>query len=421
MKNLKSKGYAYLLPAVLGATLLLSGCWGEKTLDFRNAEIVHGKIYSNGANSPFSGRVTNMERFKISNLFEGTYPIGETLSTLINANSYSLGDLCDVSVKAGVLQGKGLCKAAKGDHVISEFSFENNVLQGHFKISSGTSEYVIAEANFSNGRLDGKMDLFNPGNGKLIYRTKWKEGKQNGETVQYTLDGKQLIYKVKLIDGKKDGIEETYSPTSNKLIAKVNMVNGIIVGSEKHWSNDGSVLLIDRNWVDGKATGFSKQFDATGAKLLVDLTWKDGKATGFETVGDTGGAAYNEYHLKDGLFDGVHKGYAFTRDAKPSGTFLYIVNNYKEGKLNGKSQEFGEDGKISSETYYSEGVEIPLPPSHVAGLDTQVNTTTLNSGSCVDSWTAAHRKEVGEDAMITADQINEWEHWCRQGKLPKAH
>ncbi|WP_225869762.1 hypothetical protein [Glaciimonas sp. PCH181] len=145
---------------MVGAALVLAGC-GKKVLDFRNAEIANGKIFSSGANSPFSGQVTNIDIFKIPNLNNGASPILKTLNSLIGASLYSdeyitLGDLCDVNVKDGILQGKGLCKAVKGDNVISEFSFENGVLQNHFKMFSKTSEFVIAEADFDSGRLDEK-------------------------------------------------------------------------------------------------------------------------------------------------------------------------------------------------------------------------------------------------------------------------
>lgn len=416
MIKYKPKGHAYLLPTVLGATLLLSGCWG-KTLDFRNAEVVNGKIFSNGANSPFSGRVTNMPRFRT--LDEGALPIEQALKGLITLDYNFLGNLCDVTVKDGTLQGKGVCRPVRSDQVTSEFSVDNGVLQSGFKVFSSTSGEVIAEANFDNGRLDGKMLLSNPDSGKLIYKTKLKQGKQDGDAIRYTLDGQYPLYKGSFVDGKRDGVEEFYHPTTHKLIAKITWENDVKNGSEKEWSNDGSALLIDLNWTDGKAAGFQKQFDATGAKLLVDLTFKDGKATGFQTVGDTGenSTGYNEYHVKDGLYDGVHKAYDFRRNTRPSGMFLYKVDNFKEGILDGKSQTFGEDGTIVSESNYRDGIEIPLPTQRVPELNNQANISNIEI--CVDSWTAAYRKEVGQDAWIKADQLDEWKNWCKEGKIPQ--
>lgn len=446
MINYKPKGNAYLLPTVLGAALLLSGCWG-KTLDFRNAEIVHGKIYTSGANSPFSGRVTNIDLFKIPNLNNGASPIVNTLNPLIGASPYasdkdvSLGDLCDVSVKDGVLQGKGLCKT--GDNVMSEFSFENGVLQNHLKMSNKTSEYVIAEADFDNGLLDGKMALSNPDNGKLIYRTKWKEGKQDGDVIRYTLDGKYPLYKGSLVGGKRDGVEEIYHATTHKLINELHWDNGIRSGSEKRWSDDGSVLLADLNWLfDSKESGFEKEMDATGAKLLVDLTWQSGKATGFKTVvhADSGIVSYyDEYHIKDDLFDGAHKRYERGYLDDKNIIFLSEVSNFKKGKLDGHYQKllsngtawnegnykddlkdglyqwFDSNGKIQDERTYKDGVEIMVPIP--AGPD-------VNYEKCIKNWVVARRIESGRDmslASISESEFIEFKTLCEQGKTPTSH
>ncbi|NPC58473.1 hypothetical protein [Caenimonas soli] len=55
-------------------------------------------------------------------------------------------------------------------------------------------------------------------------------------------------------------------------------------------------------------------------------------------------------------------------------------------------------------------------PQHV-GVEI-VNLRALNVDACVAKYTAAHRKQVGEEALIRADQIEEWATWCRQGKQP---
>jgi hypothetical protein len=45
------------LTVVTLSAVVLAGCFG-KTLDFRNAEISNGKLYQEGANEPFSGKVS---------------------------------------------------------------------------------------------------------------------------------------------------------------------------------------------------------------------------------------------------------------------------------------------------------------------------------------------------------------------------
>lgn len=42
--------------------------------------------------------------------------------------------------------------------------------------------------------------------------------------------------------------------------------------------------------------------------------------------------------------------------------------------------------------------------------------------ACVDKWMNAYRQEPGmEDAIVTIDQIQEWEIWCKHGKVPTSH
>ena len=37
--------------------------------------------------------------------------------------------------------------------------------------------------------------------------------------------------------------------------------------------------------------------------------------------------------------------------------------------------------------------------------------------ACVYKWTKAYRKEKGDkEALVNADQLSEWEQWCKEGK-----
>jgi len=38
--------------------------------------------------------------------------------------------------------------------------------------------------------------------------------------------------------------------------------------------------------------------------------------------------------------------------------------------------------------------------------------------ACSSKWVDAFHKENGEDAMITSDQMDEWDQWCAKGKHP---
>ena len=177
--------------------------------------------------------------------------------------------------------------------------------------------------------------------------------------VQHTIEWKNNV---------QDGVERIYNPATNKLIGEIHVVKGQKEGSEKRWNADGSALLIDLNWANGKATGFQKQYSAAGDKLLTDLVFKDGNATGFQTVGNLS-SQYEEFHWIDGRYDGVHKVYSM--DGTTGKMFLWKMDNYKQGKLDGIAQTFDESGKSdpSLQKAYKDGVEIKVDSAGPSSTD----------------------------------------------------
>lgn len=77
----------------------------------------------------------------------------------------------------------------------------------------------------------------------------------------------------------------------------------------------------------------------------------------------------------------------------------------------------GEDGRIVA---YLKGtgpevngkVATPLKNSSGGSVD------QVGMDNCVDQWSDAFHKQNGEDAMIMADVLDEWEIWCKAGKHP---
>lgn len=183
---------------------------------------------------------------------------------------------------------------------------------------------------------NGLEKILDPATGNLQHTIEWKNGVQDGE-------------------------EKLFNPATGKVIAQANFTKGQKTGSQKVWSSDGSTQLIDLTWEDGKATGYEKQYDASGTTLLTDLTWKDGKASGVQTTGNLQ-ATFDEYHLKDGVYDGIHKSYVAGDGANNYKPFLAKTENFKDGKLNGLTQEFSETGDVTAERYYKDGVEISTNP-----------------------------------------------------------
>lgn len=280
----------------LGVAILLSGC--GKVLDFRNSEISNNKIYSNGENSPFTGKITNIPLNKIPAGKIGQ--IIKILSTVTKDKSYSElllvnslagmmgkgdgGIVCDAPVDQGVLDGDVICKLASKEIPLFRIPYKKGGIDGKLIIYDlNKKENILTEASFSNGDLDGASTIYSPKTGKTIHRAAWKNGKANG-------------------------LEEMFDESTGNLIFKGNIVNGQFDGEAVEYSNDG--------------------------KLIKKTMWKDG---------------------------------VIQQDAIQSPT-----------------------------------------------------TNNANPKNCVDLWGDAYRREHGDDAMVTADQVGEWETWCKEGKNPNS-
>jgi antitoxin component YwqK of YwqJK toxin-antitoxin module len=262
------------------------------------------------------------------------------------------------------------------------------------------------------GKTEVKVAVTEVNNGFMDLLSKERPIKNGIEEI-FDSTTKNLQYKITWKNGIQDGVTETYNPINNKLIAQVSLVNGQKDGVEKAWSNDGAVLLVDFKWTGGKATGFQKFFDVTGKKKLTDLAWKDGKATGFQTVAELNNGdlqnGYDEYDIKNGLYEGIHKRYS-PKSELPHDLYLRIVENYKEGKLDGPFREFGEDGKVVEDRVYKDGIEIPINAKNISPTP---NVNNAKSEACLDSKIAKFHKEQGNEALIMADVIEEWTTECR--------
>lgn len=42
--------------------------------------------------------------------------------------------------------------------------------------------------------------------------------------------------------------------------------------------------------------------------------------------------------------------------------------------------------------------------------------SSMDTDQCIDHWVGAYRKDAGEDAVVTQDQLDEWTGWCKEGK-----
>lgn len=102
------------------------------------------------------------------------------------------------------------------------------------------------------------------------------------------------------------------------------------------------------------------------------------------------------------------------------------------GEYAGQIQQTQKTPVVLLSGYYLGNGEDGRIVAYLKGTGPEVNgkvATPLKNGSggivdqvgtdkCVDQWSDAFHKQNGEDAMIMADVLNEWEIWCKAGKPP---
>lgn len=328
----RTNGRRIRLAAVALAAFALAGC-SQEVLDFRNADLVNGKIYADGANKPFSGKVTNipfstLPTSPLMKMFHAVSHVTEDRDGIEVAKQ--LRNLhCDVDLDEGLLDGDASCTLRGMDGPYMTMRYEKGSLEGAVKVASIKAKGVtLAQATYKDDAIEGELIINHPETGKLISSSHWRASKQHGSEETYSLKTGKLIYKATFVDGQPDGEVLSYRPDGEQLLSKVHFVAGKPHGIEEGYYREG--------------------------QLMRRIQWVEGRSVKQEFWNEQG----------------------------------QLIDNF--GRLIGGSNE------------------SPSP-----------QTSGASSTGCVDGWTAAFRKENGDDAMVTMDQLGEWEDWCRQGKVAR--
>lgn len=352
MKNGKTLGSLLLAPLVAVMALSLSGC-GKDVLDYRNVQVVNGKIYKGDANKPFSGTLTNVPDNEILQNQEAFAQIAPLIVRLADPRevpaAQNLGiswvgmltvkttSYCDVNVKDGWFDGEAVCKAPRSDDKTTTMNFKEGRLDGKFKyFDSVLSPNLLAEATFNDKGADGTLTVYSPRGGKAIG-------------------------KIEFSDGKMDGKAETFNDNGD-LLVKAAYKEGKLDGTQLHYTNDGKTKIEESHWSKGQKDGDVDFFYADSGKKREHSEWKN-------------------------------------------------------GKLEGVAQRWDQDGKLTMDQRFKDGNQVEdklAAAAPAAAPAAQAPATDVDA--CVKHWVDAFHKEQGQDAMIAADQLDEWSEWCKQGK-----
>ncbi|AGZ28033.1 toxin-antitoxin system YwqK family antitoxin [Burkholderia pseudomallei] len=297
-----------LFATTFATALALAGC-GDKTLDFRNAEISNGKIYAGNGNDPFSGKVTNIPYNQIFADIDGLGKAQRAFLTVVKANdAVNYQAVCDAYAHDGLRDGKVICKLPNSNTTEIETSFKDGNLAGDFKLYDRDGSTILNSVSFMDGQPDGKQEIYSPRNHKLVHvvhwskgvldgeeegfdedtgnrilHANWTNGQRDGEYAEYAPDGKQVIHHVNFIRGAKDGVEELFYPNTGKPRQSGQYVNGQVTGTAKAWDPDGR-LVYERDYENGQKIPDSPELIACIEHVINDVKEASDQTIGREDV-----------------------------------------------------------------------------------------------------------------------------------------
>lgn len=358
------------------ALILLApaGC-SRPVLDYRNAEVSDGLIYAGGANEPFTGSVTHVpDSFMLNGeghakfmkeLGGDKYAIALFLKAVLGNGSPAA--LCTISVRKGYVDGAATCYRPQSDTRIVDAHFAGGQLSGKLTYyNPDKPDQKLAEGSFENGQPDGAEKIYSASTGELIAKVNWSSGLYEGGYASYSEANGKVVIKGSFVQGLRDGTWEQYTKDGKQLVVRTVYQKGLLNGKEEDFDAEtGEKTLLVDQWIDGKITGTRKVWDKNGA-LVSDDTYADGTLI----------------QHRDASTHPVNSS-APTKDA------------YLESATAAVVQGLG---------------------MNAASAVTQSIETQPAVDACVNDWTKAHRRDVGEDAVISMDQVSEWQDWCRQGK-----
>lgn len=256
----------------------LTGC--GKVLDWRNAEVSNGKVYEQGANKPFSGKVTNVPQEKISPSSDGwrlaVSPIANTpnWSNKINTG-YSL---CDLKADDGQIDGEVVCTSLVTKQLLYKVNFKKGLLHGKFVLYDASADQKpYLTASFVNGKIDGTHKLISPKNQQVLFQAEWDEGVPHGEQARFDEETGKKTFTSTFKKGLLEGDIYTWAPDGKTVLLHGTARNGKLEGPEQVFYPDGKKKS-EKVFKDGQEHGVRKVWDETG-KLVDHTRYENGAWT----------------------------------------------------------------------------------------------------------------------------------------------
>lgn len=262
--------------AVTFASLWVAGCSASQ-LDYRNAQINNGLIYSGSDNQPFSGRVTNVpESFirpssgyntLVSNMNE-MLKIAKADKNAFWGRTFS----CDVEFDAGYISGDVSCHLPNTRALRYTAQYDAGKMDGDMQIFSLDGSKTIAKASFKGDLLDGSATIFSPNSGQPLQLKNYKNGKPDGKQENYDETTGNVVYRQQSKDGLTVGKVETFN-AQGSMTRQIPYDEGVPHGIAYEWDANNSRMIGLTTFDHGVKTGESKTWSPDGS-LIADYVYK---------------------------------------------------------------------------------------------------------------------------------------------------
>ena len=402
---------ALLAPSTAVAAVFLLAACGPSTLEFRNAEIVQGKFYRQGADKPFSGKIDNVPSHVI--LIRKEFDVVSALPTKVlekaapGIQHNAMGQVCEVRVDKGVLDGATTCTTGVGKFQAYEMTFDQGVLTDEFKFYFPGTNKPKAVVRTDHGVLDGRSVVYGPESGREVLNVTFKQGKLAQTEEIFDDQSGKLVRRTPIEDGAITGEIVEYTKHGSQLAYRAHVQMGVKHGLEEQYVHESGILEYRQNWVMGQLDGdvLRSKRDPKTERLVneqyVAQRYESGKVVYAANPSD----AY------------IPDPERIAEEARRE-TVRSCVKERRD-KLAQEGRDFLNDseiGQLTAECYHAvlaatSSTSATAPSSGTAPTPAQLQ-------GCVDARIVAFRVQHGDEEVITADQLSEWEIKCREGKRP---
>lgn len=244
---------AAIIPAVL--SLAVMGC-SQEVLEFRNAEISNGKIYREGEDLPFSGRVENIPYTQLAprSLTTAIHRALGGYTSLENAhygrdqrkdireypNTNKL--LCSASFEDGTPHGDVACASEGASGTQLEFAFTDD---GNFDLTAYSSVRAgvpVIQAHFVGDRLHGDFEVLSSKSGDVLYTAPYEGGRINGTVIAHHAVTGVLVDETEMVNSAKHGEYRRYADDGSTLWQRISFANGQLDGPYEIYAANGDVV-----------------------------------------------------------------------------------------------------------------------------------------------------------------------------------